>query len=198
MRHPRRPPRTPPSLPLPLLSLLLLLGLAPCALPPGGGRWPQGEEALSPLVEEAALRHGLPPSLVQAVVWKESRFRPKATGSQGEIGLMQLTPGAMRDWAAAHGCPPPGRGRAFAPALNLEIGCWYLARALRRWEGYHSALVLALAEYNAGPATVLREWRPATPDTPLPLEEIPYPETREYIRQILLQKEHYDTRPSAP
>ncbi|MGN0867116.1 MAG: lytic transglycosylase domain-containing protein [Oligosphaeraceae bacterium] len=198
MQHPRQPAVPPPHLLLPLLLCLLLLGGIPCVLTPPSPPRPAASPALSeeellPLLEESARRHGLSPALVRALVWKESRFRPDAVGAKGELGLMQVTAGAAQDWARVHKTSRPRRRELLEPARNLDIGCWYLARALRHWEGYLSQESLALAEYNAGRTQVLRNWRPADPGTPLHLEEITFPETRDYIQSILQKKAFYET-----
>jgi len=53
----------------------------------------------TPLIEEIAARHGVSPNLVKALIWKESCFNEKAVGSHGEVGLMQIMPGAITEWA---------------------------------------------------------------------------------------------------
>ncbi len=193
MQHPRSPALSPPHLLLPLLLCLLLLGGLPCFFsPPPSPRPPLTEQELLPLLEESARRHGLSPALVRALVWKESRFRPEAIGAKGELGLMQVTQGAVQDWTRVHKTSRPRRGELLEPARNLEIGCWYLARTFQHWEGYLSQEKLALAEYNAGRTQVLRNWRPLAPGTPLHLEEITFPETRDYIQSILQKKAFYE------
>ena len=52
-------------------------------------------------IRAAALRYGLEPALVKAVVWQESRFIPRARGRAGEIGLMQLMENTAQEWADA-------------------------------------------------------------------------------------------------
>ena len=107
-------------------------------------------------IKTAAGRYGLPPALVKAVIMQESRFNPAKVGGKGEIGLMQLMPpgtaGATGEWARIHNSPPPSRNELFEVKCNLDIGCWYLARALKRWEKYDNAIELALVQYNAGPS----------------------------------------------
>ena len=57
---------------------------------------------LDPLIAEAASRQQLPVSLVRAVVWRESDFEVRATGTSGERGLMQVTLGAGQDLSLIH------------------------------------------------------------------------------------------------
>lgn len=136
-------------------------------------------------IRAAAERHGLPPELVRAVVRRESRFDASAVGGAGEIGLMQLLPsGAAAEWARVNKRPAPGDRELFDPEFNLEIGCWYLARAMKRWRKYRCAAELALAEYNAGAKNAAR-WAPADPRATDVTGRIDYPGTRDYVREIM-------------
>lgn len=107
------------------------------------------------VIDETARAHSLDPLLVKALIWHESRFNPRATGSSGEIGLMQIKMMVVKDWAKANGKPVPPRDQVYDPYLNVEIGVWYLARAYKRWEDNSHCLLLALGEYNAGRGKVL-------------------------------------------
>ena len=148
-------------------------------------------ERYNSLIGECARRHGVAPSLVKAVIWKESRFLAKTVGGKGEAGLMQLMEGAVTDWAEAHGRPLPARALWFDPRLNVEIGTWYLARAMNRWREYESMEVLALSQYNAGQTRAAR-WAPGNPADELPLEGVMIGSTRAYIREIMTRTRHYE------
>lgn len=65
--------------------------LAPHAVIPG-----YRETSYLPLIREAEFRHGLPPRLLQALVWAESRFNPLAVSPAGAAGLTQLMPSGFR------------------------------------------------------------------------------------------------------
>ncbi|MBR7120804.1 MAG: lytic transglycosylase domain-containing protein [Lentisphaeria bacterium] len=135
-------------------------------------------------IREAAGKYDLPPELIRALIKKESRFNARATGKAGEVGLMQILPrGAVADWARINKCRPPSREELFNVRTNLDIGCWYLARAMRKWEKYRYRMHLALAEYNAGAANTAR-WKPADPKGEV-LSRIDFPGTREYVRDIM-------------
>ena len=108
---------------------------------------------------------------------------------------MQITDGAVQDWARVTRQPCPSRAELFHHGKDLDIGCWYLARCRSHWDGYASQEILQLAEYNAGRTKVLKDWAPEKPETPISLEDISYPGTRSYVRQILERCEHYRTTP---
>lgn len=94
-------------------------------------------------VQELAARFDLSPSLIEAVVWQESRWREDAVSHAGARGLAQLMPGTARDLGVD----------SSDPFENLEGGARYLREQLDRFDG---DLEKALAAYNAGPGRVER------------------------------------------
>lgn len=94
-------------------------------------------------VAELSARFDLSPSLIEAMVWQESRWRHNAVSPVGAQGLAQLMPGTARDL----GVDPRD------PFANLEGGARYLREQLDRFDG---DLEKALAAYNAGPGRVER------------------------------------------
>ena len=138
----------------------------------------------------AARRHGLDPELVRALIFRESRFDPRARGSRGEVGLMQVLPGgAVADWARVNKRPRPSVRELYGVERNLEIGCWYLARALRRWDGYKERTALALAQYNAGESRA-KAWAPGKRDGEV-VPRIRIVSTRKYVETILKRYRKY-------
>src|SRR5262249_28949088 len=65
---------------------------------------------------------------------------------------------------------------------NLQLSCWYVAALLKRFP--HPALLAGA--YNAGPSAVAR-WSKERGDLPLDLwvEQIPFRETRGYVKQVV-------------
>lgn len=122
---------------------------------PGGGD-------VRSLATAAALRHGLPPDLVLAVVGVESGFRAEAVSAKGAQGLMQLMPGTSRELGVAD---------PFDPEQNLDGGVRHLGALLTLYDG---DLTRALAAYNAGAGAVSRH-------RGVP----PYRETQAYVRKVL-------------
>lgn len=94
-------------------------------------------------VAELSLRFDLSPSLIEALVWQESRWRQSAVSPVGARGLAQLMPGTARDLGV----------NPFDALQNLEGGARYLRQQLDRFDG---DLEKALAAYNAGPGRVIR------------------------------------------
>lgn len=103
-------------------------------------RLPERGRAWAPNIEAAALRAGIEPALLAAVVQHESNFDPSVVSRAGAIGLAQLMPGT----AAGLGVDPRD------PNENLDGGARYLRQQLDRF----GSVDLALAAYNAGPNRV--------------------------------------------
>lgn len=178
-----------------VVTICILVGTLILAHFSSNGQSPSpSQKEIEALIVQSAERHGLSAPLVMALVWKESRFKPNAVGSAGEIGLMQVLDGAVSDWARVNKCSKPSRRQLFKPETNLEIGCWYLAQAHKHWDGYASQDILELAEYNAGRTVVLREWAPEDPKKIVDLDSITFPGTRKYIKQIFRRRDHYMQR----
>jgi hypothetical protein len=94
------------------------------------------------LIRRTAEEAGLPPDVADAVVHVESRYSPGATGSVGEVGLMQVRPetAAMLGHAG-------GLTELFQPETNVRYGVMYLTRA---WQLASGDLCRALMKYRAG------------------------------------------------
>jgi soluble lytic murein transglycosylase-like protein len=92
-------------------------------------------------VLELSARFDLSPTLIEALVWQESRWRQGAVSPKGAQGLAQLMPGTAREL----GVDPSD------PFANLEGGARYLRQQIDRFDG---DLEKALAAYNAGPGRV--------------------------------------------
>ncbi len=150
------------------------------------GRWLQDRRyhRYDDLLAQAAAERGLDTRMLWRMVRRESRFNPSAVGAAGEIGLMQVTEAAARDWARAVNLPAPTREELHDPELNLRIGTWYLARAIRFWGERDEPAVFALAEYNAGRVNAAR-WAREAETADAFLDAITYPSTRRYIREVL-------------
>jgi soluble lytic murein transglycosylase len=126
-----------------------------------------------------ARNYDLDAALLAAVIYRESKFDPDARSRSGAIGLMQLLPDTAKGIAVHTG------GRRFVledlydPEINVRYGSFYLRRLLRKYEDER----LALAAYNAGQRNV-DEWLAAD-------EPIQFPETRQYVDEILELRDVY-------
>ncbi|MEX1110598.1 MAG: lytic transglycosylase domain-containing protein [Chthoniobacterales bacterium] len=145
-------------------------------------------------IASASARHRVDPLLVKAVIWQESRFHPEKLGSRGERGLMQVTEPAAADWVAATGVETFVPGDLLDPKTNIEVGTWYLGRALRHWSGQEDPLPFALGEYNAGRSRVKR-WAGGERISADELDAaMDIPGTRAYIAAVRARYDYYRQR----
>lgn len=171
------------------LFAIIILG----ALIAGYDRWRAWREnSQDAVILSAGARYGVDPALIKAVVWRESWFNPRATGSKGEIGLMQIMKETANDWAAAERVPLFLHTQLYDPGKNTQCGAWYLRRLLTRYRGTDNPTVYALAAYNAGPGRVAK-WskEEAATNSVAFLNEMDYPSTRRYVASVVRRYEHY-------
>ncbi|MEI6054661.1 MAG: lytic transglycosylase domain-containing protein [Lentisphaerota bacterium] len=142
------------------------------------------------IILAAAARYNMDPSLIKAVIWKESSFNSFITGIKQERGLMQIMEkNAVQDWANYRNCDIPPIGVLYSPETNIDIGAWYLSRCRTHWVKYKDSLALTLAEYNAGYKNA-KEWAPSASDGDV-IERIKFPSTKNYVKAILSKYESY-------
>jgi len=133
-------------------------------------------------IGQAASRTGVDAYLMAGLIREESRFDPTAVSSADAIGLMQLIPGTARSAARLAGLPAPDRRGLTDPQTNIALGSTVLQELMRRY----TRADLALAAYNAGPDAVGRwEARRGSLEPDAFIEEIPYVETRGYVKTVL-------------
>ena len=96
-----------------------------------------------PHVYAAEAQYQLPPGLLDALIWTESRYNPFAVSGAGAAGLGQLMPKTAQELGVTN---------RFDPRANL----WAAARYLRQLLDKFGVVHLAVAAYNAGPRAVER------------------------------------------
>ena len=148
-------------------------------------------------IAAAAARHGVDPLLVKAVVWQESRFHPDKLCGHGELGLMQVTEPAGRDWVNAEGIETFVPEDLLDPKTNIEVGTWYLGRALRHWSTQEDPLPFALGEYNAGRSRVQRWSRGELMSAEELRQAMDIASTRAYIAAVRARYNYYRERGDA-
>jgi soluble lytic murein transglycosylase len=133
-------------------------------------------------IENAARTTGVRPTLLAGLVRQESLFQPEAVSTAGAIGLAQLSPDTARRTALRWQQTPPTRDELFEPATNVLLGAAELSGLMTELS---QPVPVVLAAYNAGPAAA-RRWLPDAPmEADVWIENIPYNETRQYVRRVL-------------
>jgi soluble lytic murein transglycosylase len=141
-----------------------------------------------PLIQKHAAIYGLDPFLIAALVAQESTFDPVIRSSANAVGLMQVLPSTGRQFARKMKIPRYTPSRLTDPETNVRLGTAIFADSIKRFGGVH----FALAAYNAGDHRVaawLRERQGMDQD--VFIDDIPFPETQNYVRRILGTAEDY-------
>lgn len=145
-------------------------------------------------IRKEAVKRGIDPYLILALIRQESLFYPDAISPASALGLMQLLPSTAGREAASIGLSLSGPENLFDPDLNLTLGIHHLKRL---FDLYPKSVAKVLAAYNAGRRPVNR-WkkRLASMDEEEFIERIPYRETRFYVKLVLrnywMYRELYD------
>ncbi len=148
------------------------------------------------LVRQNAAESALDPYLVLALMREESAFAPQAVSRTGARGLMQLMQQTADLTARDHRLQPVTTADLETPERNIQLGVYHLADLVRDFGGN---LSLTLAAYNAGKQAVQR-WlqRFGFADEVEFVEDIPYTETRNYVKRVLGNYDRYQTLYGAP
>lgn len=110
----------------------------------------------------SAVRHGVDPALVKAMMHTESAFNPNARSPVGAQGLMQLMPATARRFKV---------NNAWNPSENIEGSAKYIAWLMKR---FNNNIEFAVAGYNAGEGNVDKY-------KGIP----PFKETRNYVKRVM-------------
>lgn len=171
-------------------------GLAQQVLAARGGLWNEALlRAVYPLIYAPVLQHvadetGLDPSLMAAVIRRESQFDREVRSPVGATGLMQLMPATAAELARRVQLAEFEFPQLRVPEVNMTLGARYLSDMLDRYGG---SVTPALISYNAGPHryTRWREYPEFRADAELAIERIPFAETRVYVKTILAYRYIY-------
>ncbi|MEW6282232.1 MAG: lytic transglycosylase domain-containing protein, partial [Candidatus Eremiobacterota bacterium] len=99
------------------------------------------KQQVGSMLDAAAQKYGVPPEILKAVAYKESRWNPNAVGDGGRsFGMMQIYTSAHPDYNV-------GRGQA-DPSYNIE----YAAKMLSGLHSRYGNWQMAVTRYNgSGP-----------------------------------------------
>jgi soluble lytic murein transglycosylase len=139
-------------------------------------------------IRKNASLYELDPYIVAALVAQESTFDASAHSNANAWGLMQILPSTGKRLASSLGI------RRFTTAMltngetNIRLGTLYFKRLIDQFGGTY----YALASYNAGENRVIR-WKAERPamDEDEFIDDIPFPETQNYVKRILGTAEDY-------
>ncbi|TGO03439.1 hypothetical protein PN36_06305 [Candidatus Thiomargarita nelsonii] len=134
---------------------------------------------------------GIDPYLIAALIRSESLFYPRAISNVGAIGLMQLMPNTVKKMSKKYDLGNISRSELFEPAVNIRLGTLYLAGRVNEFKNNWFP---AICSYNAGTRPVKKWWKNKPKNQPLDefVENILYPQTRTYIKNVLGARDNYE------
>jgi soluble lytic murein transglycosylase len=133
-------------------------------------------------IEKWSTERKLNPLLVTALIRQESRFESKIKSVADATGLMQVLPSTAK-WIAPQIKLDSKTINLENPNDNIMLGTWYLGHT---HDQYNNNSLLAIASYNAGPGNVSKWLQTLTTKDPDEfVEQIPFDETKNYVRQVL-------------
>ncbi|HEY7475637.1 MAG TPA: transglycosylase SLT domain-containing protein, partial [Vicinamibacterales bacterium] len=142
------------------------------------------------LISKHSALKKLDPFLMTALIAQESTFQADIRSSANAYGLMQIVPATGRRYASTLGIRPFRTARLTEAETNIRIGMTYFSDLLRQFGN----VAPALAAYNAGEHRVSR-WLAERPgvDQDEFIDDIPFPETQNYVKRIIGTAEDYRT-----
>ncbi len=142
-------------------------------------RYPRAYEEI---VEGLSVKYKVDPLLVFSVAREESRFDPHARSIAGALGIMQIMPQTAKRLDRKLKLGARRTYEILDIEKNLHLGIYLMSKNIREFGSYSSAL----AAYNAGGHRV-RTWlrQGGYKATDEFIEDIPYSETRKYVKRVL-------------
>ncbi len=144
------------------------------------------------LFDKYAKKRNIDRSWIYGLARAESAFIEDVKSPAGALGLMQVMPKTGAMTAKRIGLKGFRTSKLTQAKTNIPIGTAYMKQMLGKFNGN---MVLATAAYNAGPHRVLK-WLPkqGCEEPDVWIEQIPFNETRKYVRRVLYFANIYDWR----
>lgn len=120
--------------------------------------------------------------LMLSLIREESYFDPLAQSAVGASGLTQIMPVTAREVNLKMGLGMNISEALFNPNMNIKLGNYYYLFLKSNLEGYD---ISSVAAYNGGIGSIQR-WKTSLHynDTDEFVEQIPYPETKNYVKKV--------------
>ncbi len=141
--------------------------------------------AFAAIMDNRIADEGIDPAVFYALIREESLFDPEIGSSAGATGLAQLMASTAEDIARRMRLDDPD---LLDPADSIAIGARYFSMLSAQF----GTPVRALAAYNAGQGNV-RRWERRAPglDEVLFHQTIPFPETYNHVRKVVVSAVYY-------
>ncbi|QLY24369.1 lytic transglycosylase domain-containing protein [Bdellovibrio sp. KM01] len=142
------------------------------------------------IVAGASEKSGIPQEFIYAIIRQESAFNPEARSPVDAFGLMQLLPSVSKNLAATYKLEYKEALDLYKPEINIPLGAFELKTLMKK---YNNQYILAVSGYNANDSAI-RGWLKTRyrDDAVEFIEEVPYEETRAYIKLTMRNYVFYD------
>ncbi len=144
----------------------------------------------SEYVEKYAKEENIDPLLCYAIIKAESNFNPNAVSKSGARGLMQLMDDTAKDVAENAIIEYTNNDSLFEPEKNIQLGIKYYAQL----KSIYKSDIISLAAYNAGIGNV-KKWIDEgiidLNNEEASIDNIPFEETKNYVKKILKDYKYY-------
>lgn len=136
----------------------------------------------SEYVEKYAKEYELDPLLIYSIIKAESNFKNDAKSNSNAIGLMQVMLSTAQEMGEDLELEEITEEKLCEPEINIRIGTRYFKTLLEKYNNYN----LAIIAYNAGMGN-LDSWieQEIIDEQGENIENIPFPETKNYVKKIL-------------
>ncbi|KYG62836.1 lytic murein transglycosylase [Bdellovibrio bacteriovorus] len=140
-------------------------------------------QPFSDIIAQASDKSGTPQAFIYAIIRQESAFNPEARSSVDAFGLMQLLPSVAKQLAKRNSLEYSEANDLFKPEINIPLGAFELKSLMKK---YDDQFILAVSGYNANDSAI-RGWLKTRfrEDSVEFIEEVPYEETRAYIKLVM-------------
>lgn len=134
-------------------------------------------------VQVAAKQMRVPEELIYSIMRQESAFNAKARSHADAYGLMQILPEVASTFAKKHSLKVRRNEDLYEPALNVKLGAALIREQMDKYRGQ---FIPAVASYNANDKAI-HGWlkHRFRGDSLEFIEDIPYDETRGYVRLVM-------------
>lgn len=135
------------------------------------------------LIQAAADKFQIRSELMLSIIRQESAFNPQARSPADALGLMQVMPSVAKDQESRTGIKIEHFEDLYQPEINIPVGASVLASLNKKYRGQ---FVLTAAAYNANDKAIEGWLKTRLNEDPLEfIEDVPYEETRAYIKLVL-------------
>lgn len=135
------------------------------------------------LVKTASAKFDVQTELIYSIMRQESSFNPLARSPADAFGLMQLIPEMAKKAEQTAGIQIESHEDLYTPETNIPLGTAFVHDLLEKW---HGGFIPTVASYNASEKAIVGWVKSRYKGNTLEfIEDVPYEETRNYIKLVM-------------